>query len=291
MTVPDRPFAAILESQPAGLRLSGGVALVCICYVALLLAGLGLSGRAAPQLPPPERAPHALVVTLFDRPPPAPELAARSGQSEAAASAAQSAHALTAPRPERMPHVEPSASAKREKPLVPQPAAAATAIPEHAVLPGQDPVPPATPPTSAASQLPAAPAIGNAVGAVAGDAPAADSGKSAGPAQGRSGSPAAHGGASTVLPFSDGMTRPKLIDMIPPQYAREAREANVKGLFLAECVISSAGSLQNCRVLKGLPYMDQAVLSALARWRYTPVIYQGKPVAVDYVIQVRLSGP
>jgi len=94
-----------------------------------------------------------------------------------------------------------------------------------------------------------------------------------------------------VLPFGDGMTRPKLVDMTPPQYTREAREANVKGLFLAKCVITVSGSLQNCRVVKGLPHMDQAVLSALARWRYSPVIYQGKPVAVDYVIQVRLAGP
>jgi TonB family protein len=87
------------------------------------------------------------------------------------------------------------------------------------------------------------------------------------------------------------MTRPKLLDMTPPEYTREAREAGVKGLFLAKCVITTAGSLQGCRVVKGLPHMDQAVLSALARWRYTPVIYQGRPVAVDYVIQVRLTGP
>lgn len=87
------------------------------------------------------------------------------------------------------------------------------------------------------------------------------------------------------------MTRPKLIDMVEPQFTREARDANVKGLFLAKCVITTQGTLQNCRILKGLPLMNEAVLSALARWRYTPVIYQGKPVAVDYVIQVRLAAP
>lgn len=89
----------------------------------------------------------------------------------------------------------------------------------------------------------------------------------------------------------DGMTRPKLLEMVEPSYTREARDAKVQGLFLAKCVITVSGSLQKCRVVKGLPLMDQAVLTALSRWRYTPVIYRGKPVAVDYVIQVRLAGP
>jgi protein TonB len=71
---------------------------------------------------------------------------------------------------------------------------------------------------------------------------------------------------------------------------REARDADVKGLFLAKCVITTAGTLQNCRLIKGHPLVNQALLTALSRWRYTPVIYQGKPVAVDYVIQVRLAG-
>jgi TonB family protein len=98
-------------------------------------------------------------------------------------------------------------------------------------------------------------------------------------------------GRSEVLPFMDGMTRPKLLSMVEPTYTREARDARVSGLFLAKCVITTTGTLDNCRVVKGLPLMDHAILNALSRWRYSPVIYQGKPVAVDYVIQVRLSGP
>jgi outer membrane biosynthesis protein TonB len=98
-------------------------------------------------------------------------------------------------------------------------------------------------------------------------------------------------GGSEVLPFMDGMTRPKLLSMVEPTYTREARDARVSGLFLAKCVITTTGTLHNCRVVKGLPLMDHAILNALSRWRYSPVIYQGKPVAVDYVIQVRLSGP
>ena len=59
-------------------------------------------------------------------------------------------------------------------------------------------------------------------------------------------------------------------------------------MILTKCVITTSGSLRNCRIVKGAPMMDQAVLRALSQWRYTPVIYQGKPVDVEYVIPIRL---
>jgi TonB family protein len=98
-------------------------------------------------------------------------------------------------------------------------------------------------------------------------------------------------GDTTVLPFMDGMSRPSAVGALDVQYTREARDAEVQGLVLAECVITTSGSLQNCKILKGLPLMDQPVLTALARARYTPVIYQGKPVAVRYKIPIKLVLP
>ena len=44
----------------------------------------------------------------------------------------------------------------------------------------------------------------------------------------------------------------------------------------------------DCRVVKTLPHMERAVLSALAARRYRPVLRDGRPIAVDYVFNVRL---
>ena len=55
--------------------------------------------------------------------------------------------------------------------------------------------------------------------------------------------------------------------------------------------VSVDGSLTNCRVIKGVPMMDQAVLGALARHRGTPVTFQGRPVSVDYTFTIRLKMP
>jgi protein TonB len=53
-------------------------------------------------------------------------------------------------------------------------------------------------------------------------------------------------------------------------------------------VISTTGTLDQCSILKGLPHMDQAVLQSLASRRYEPVTYQGHPVPVKYVFNIRL---
>jgi protein TonB len=77
----------------------------------------------------------------------------------------------------------------------------------------------------------------------------------------------------------------------PPQYTREALEARVEGKMLVKCVITAEGELKNCRVIKPLPHMDKAVLEALSKWKFAPVTYQGRAIAVDYVIPVTLIIP
>jgi protein TonB len=96
---------------------------------------------------------------------------------------------------------------------------------------------------------------------------------------------------NAVLPFGAGMTRPSLLSKRDPVYPREAAVAKIGGLMLVKCVITAEGSLKNCRVVKGLPFMDQPVLAALSSWKYTPIQYQGRAVSVEYVIPVRLVPP
>lgn len=92
-----------------------------------------------------------------------------------------------------------------------------------------------------------------------------------------------------VLPFGEGMNRPQLVGGPEPVFPREARLANVEGTLLAKCVITTEGTLTGCRIIKSLPFLDQPVLEALAQRRYTPVSFQGRPVAVEYVIPFKFK--
>ena len=96
---------------------------------------------------------------------------------------------------------------------------------------------------------------------------------------------------SEVIPFGEGMTKPERLEGADPSYSREALEARVEGLMVVKCVISTSGRLDNCRIIKPLPHMEQPVLSAMSTWRYRPVSFQGRAVNVDYVFYVRLVLP
>lgn len=95
--------------------------------------------------------------------------------------------------------------------------------------------------------------------------------------------------SNQVLPFGEGMNRPALVGGPEPVFPREAREAKVEGTLLAKCVITTEGALTGCRIIKSLPFLDQPVLEALAQRRYTPVSFQGRPVAVEYVIPFKFK--
>ncbi|HRE92087.1 MAG TPA: energy transducer TonB, partial [Myxococcota bacterium] len=99
------------------------------------------------------------------------------------------------------------------------------------------------------------------------------------------------GSATEVVPFGEGMTRPKRLSGDEPRYSREALEAGVEGTMIVKCVIEVDGRLENCRVIKSLPYMEKAVLEALDSHRYSPVTFQGRPARVDYTFTIRLVVP
>jgi protein TonB len=94
-----------------------------------------------------------------------------------------------------------------------------------------------------------------------------------------------------ILPFGEGMTRPARIAGQDPVYTREALEARIEGLTIVKCVITSEGKAENCRMIKALPHMEKAVLEALASQKFKPVTFQGLPVSVDYVFNIRLVLP
>ena len=95
-----------------------------------------------------------------------------------------------------------------------------------------------------------------------------------------------------VVPFGEGMTRPVLMQPGRPiTYTREAIAARVEGVSIVRCVITAEGAVERCKVIKPLPFMDEAVVEHLQSQRFQPVTYQGKPVSVGYNFSVRLTLP
>ncbi len=87
------------------------------------------------------------------------------------------------------------------------------------------------------------------------------------------------------------MARPVFVSGPDPSYTRQAVDHEVEGLMIVKCVITAEGRVQGCRVLKSLPFMDEAVVSALERRRYQPAMLHGQPLDVDYVFRLNLRLP
>ena len=90
------------------------------------------------------------------------------------------------------------------------------------------------------------------------------------------------------LDFDDRMTPPVKLSGPDPQYTDRALDREVEGTMVVRCVVDTVGKVFGCRVLKGLPYMDRAVIDALERRTYRPATLAGRPVEVRYDFKITL---
>jgi TonB family protein len=97
--------------------------------------------------------------------------------------------------------------------------------------------------------------------------------------------------ADEALEFQDSMTAPAMISGPSLEYTSEAIERGIEGAMTVRCVVTAEGTVRRCKVVKGLPFMNQSVLSALERRTYRPALAQGKPVDVFYTFNLKLKLP
>jgi TonB family protein len=88
-----------------------------------------------------------------------------------------------------------------------------------------------------------------------------------------------------------GMTPPELLSGSEVRYPPEALRARVSGVVVARCTLTQEGKVEGCRILKGLPHLNEAVIQALQSRRYRPVTFQGKPITTPYTFSMRLPAP
>lgn len=96
---------------------------------------------------------------------------------------------------------------------------------------------------------------------------------------------------SEVWHYREGMSHPSLISAPDVILSPEAIAAKAHGTALATCVITTAGTIVGCRVIKSVPFTDEAVTTALEARRYRPIFFRGKAVAVEYGFAVHITAP
>ena len=82
---------------------------------------------------------------------------------------------------------------------------------------------------------------------------------------------------------------PQKIRDVAPRYPTIAQSAGVEGLVILEAVIGEDGSVQNVRVLRGKPLLDDAAANAVRQWRFTPTLLNGQPVPIVMTVTVSFT--
>ena len=97
--------------------------------------------------------------------------------------------------------------------------------------------------------------------------------------------------AESAVEFDPSMTAPAMVSGPAPEYTPEAIERGIEGNMQVRCVVTVDGEVRACKVLRGLPFMNSAVVEALQKRKYKPALARGKPVDVFYTFNIRLKLP
>lgn len=82
---------------------------------------------------------------------------------------------------------------------------------------------------------------------------------------------------------------PVKIKDVRPVYPPEAQAARVTGVVILEARIGEEGAVEDARVLRSIPLLDQAAIDAVMQWRFRPTLLNGKPTAVIMTVTVNFT--
>ena len=102
-------------------------------------------------------------------------------------------------------------------------------------------------------------------------------------------SPAFGAGAADGC-VDSGVTLPRLIHDVRPEYSSRAMKTRAEGRVTLEAVVNTTGDVTDTRVTEPLdPDLDDASMRALRQWRFGPGTDEGKPVPVIINVEMTFS--
>jgi TonB family protein len=98
-------------------------------------------------------------------------------------------------------------------------------------------------------------------------------------------------GGAIPKPFNSGpLEQPKLVTTVRPQYSEQARQFLLEGLVVLEAQVSESGSVDKVEVVipAGAGF-DESAVDAVVRWKYRPLVINGKATPFVTTITVNYS--
>lgn len=100
--------------------------------------------------------------------------------------------------------------------------------------------------------------------------------------------PGGNGGyGGGLMNVGGGVSAPRVIYSVEPQFTSEARQADYQGVVAIQLIVDSQGTPQDIRVVRHLGMgLDERAIEAVKQYKFSPAMYQGHPVSVQMMIDV-----
>lgn len=96
-------------------------------------------------------------------------------------------------------------------------------------------------------------------------------------------------GAAAPVRVGGNIKTPTKIRDVRPVYPPEAHAAGISGMVILEVVIDASGNVENAKVLRSIPMLDQAATDAVKQWQFEPTHLNGAPVPVIMTVTVNFT--
>jgi protein TonB len=83
--------------------------------------------------------------------------------------------------------------------------------------------------------------------------------------------------------------QPTKLKHVAPVYPPIAQSARVQGVVIIEAIIGPNGKVQDAKVLRSIPLLDQAALDAVKQWEFSPTLLNNTPVPVIMTVTVQFT--
>jgi protein TonB len=79
---------------------------------------------------------------------------------------------------------------------------------------------------------------------------------------------------------------PTKTQTVEPAYPPAAQTARVQGVVICNVLVGADGKVEDARVLRSIPLLDQAALDAVGQWEFSPTLQNGNPMTVVLTVTV-----
>lgn len=84
-----------------------------------------------------------------------------------------------------------------------------------------------------------------------------------------------------------GIKPPKITSQPEPDYSRQARKKNIRGVIGIEGYVGTDGKYHDAKIVRSLdPIIDPDAIAGVSRWKFKPATKDGKPVNCQIYIEI-----